>query len=265
MRIAITRAVSPRIAECQLTFRDRSPIDHARAAAQHRGYEQTLERLGCAIVHADSLPEAPDGVFVEDAAIVLDDIAVITRPGAESRRCESDSIARLLQAYRPVRFIREPGCIDGGDVLRIGRKLYVGRSLRTNDDGIVQLRAILAPNGYEVIATPFRGCLHLKSAATYIGALLLNPELVDASIFGGVDVIPVHSSEPDAANALRVGEAILMSSSWPLTRALLEGRGLRVVAVDADELEKAESGVTCCSVIFDAPMPLHIDPANREC
>jgi dimethylargininase len=164
VRIAITRAVSPRISECELTFRDRTPIDYARAAAQHHAYEQALELLGCTIVHAEPLPEAPDGVFVEDAAIVLDDVAVITRPGAESRRCESDSIARLLQAYRPVHFIREPGCIDGGDVLRIGRRLYVGRSLRTNDDGIDQLRAIVTPRGYEVVATPFRGCLHLKSA-----------------------------------------------------------------------------------------------------
>ena len=203
-------------------------------------------------MHAEPLPEAPDGVFVEDAAIVLDDVAVITRPGAESRRCESDSIARLLQAYRPVHFIREPGCIDGGDVLRIGRRLYVGRSLRTNDDGIDQLRAIVTPRGYEVVATPFRGCLHLKSAVTYVGVLLLNTEFVDAGFFDDVETVSVHSSEPDAGNELRIGETVLMSSSWSLTRALLEERGLRVVAVDADELEKAESGVTCCSLVFDA-------------
>jgi dimethylargininase len=252
VRIAITRSVSPRIVECELTFRERTPIDYARAVAQHRAYEQVLEDLGCTIVHAAELPQAADGVFVEDAAIVLDEIAVVTRPGAESRRCETDSIAPLLKNYCPVHFIREPGRIDGGDVLRIGRTIYAGRSQRTNDDGIAQLRAIVTPHGYHVVATSFRGCLHLKSAATYVGVLLFNPELVEARLFGDVDVVAVHPSEPDAGNALRIGETIVMSSSWPRTRELLELRGLRVVPVDADELEKAESGVTCCSVVFDA-------------
>lgn len=252
MRTAITRPVSPRIVECELTFRERTPIDYARAVAQHRAYEQALEDLGCTIVHAEELPRAADGVFVEDVAIVLDEIAVATRPGAESRRCETESMARLLKNYRPVHFIREPGCIDGGDVLRIGRTIYAGRSRRTNDDGINQLRAIVAPCGYDVVATPFRGCLHLKSAATYVGVLLFNPAFVEPRLFGDVDVVAVHPSEPDAGNALRIGETILMSSSWPRTRELLESRGLRVVAVDADELEKAESGVTCCSVMIDA-------------
>jgi dimethylargininase len=251
VRIAITRPVSPRLAECELTFRERTPIDCKRAAAQHLAYEKALERLGCTVVHAEALPEAPDGVFVEDAAIVLDEIAVITRPGAESRRCETDSIARLLSEYRPVHFIREPACIDGGDVLRVGRTLYVGRSLRTNDEGIDQLRAIVAPHDYEIIGTPFRGCLHLKSAATYSGVLLLNPDFVDPGLFAGVEIVAVHSSEPEAANALRIGETILMSASWPRTRQMLESRGLRVVTIDANELEKAESGVTCCSLLFE--------------
>jgi dimethylargininase len=257
VRIAITRSVSPRIVECELTFRERTPIDYARAVAQHRAYEQALEGLGCTIVHAAELPLAADGVFVEDAAIVLDEIAVVTRPGAESRRYETDSIARILQQYRPVEFIREPGSMDGGDVLCIGRTIHAGRSQRTNDNGIAQFRAIVTPHGYDVVATPFRGCLHLKSAATNIGVLLFNPKFVEARLFGDVDVVAVHPSEPDAGNALRIGATILMSSSWPRTRELIELRGLRVVPIHADELEKAESGVTCCSVILgDSSMPV---------
>ena len=252
MPIAITRAVSPRIVDCELTFRERVPIDYARTIAQHHAYEQALRRLGCTIVHAPELPEAADGVFVEDAAILLDEIAIVTRPGAESRRCETGSIAGLLEKYRPVHRIVEPGCIDGGDVLRIGRALYVGRSKRTNDSGIEQLRAVVAPHGYEVVATSFRGCLHLRSAATYAGVLLFNPEFVQAALFGEIEAVAVDPSEPDAANALLIGETIMMSSSWPRTRARLERRGLRVITVDADELEKAESGVTCCSLVFDA-------------
>ncbi len=252
VRIAITRSVSPHIAECELTFRDRTPIDYARAVAHHRAYEQALEELGCTIVHAGELPQAPDGVFVEDAAIVLDEIAVITRPGAESRRSETNSIAQVLRQYRPVHFIREPGRIDGGDVLRIDRTLYAGRSQRTDDDGIAQLRAMVTPHGYDVVAVPFRGCLHLKSAATYVGVLLFNPSFVEARLFGDVEAVAVSASEPDAGNALRIGETILMSSSWPGTRRLLESGGLHVATVDADELEKAESGVTCCSLIFEA-------------
>jgi dimethylargininase len=248
--IALTRALSPRISECELTYLDREPIDYVRAAAQHEAYERLLEKHGCTLVHADPAPEYPDGVFVEDAAIVVDEVAVITRPGAESRRGETDSVAKVLARYRPLLQIEAPATIDGGDVLRAGRKLFVGRGQRTNNEGIAQLRNCLAPFGYEVIATAFRGCLHLKSAATMLDerTLLFNPDWVDA--IDGFEMIAVDSAEPFAANVLRLGDLVIAGAEHPRTRTVLERRGYRVEVSATSELMKAEAGVTCCSVVF---------------
>jgi len=248
--IALTRALSLRISECELTFLDREPIDYVRAAAQHDAYERLLETYGCALVRADPAPEHPDGVFVEDAAIVVDELAVITRPGAESRRGETDSVARVLARYRPLCQIEAPATIDGGDVLRVGRRLYVGRGQRTNDAGARQLRACLAPFGYEVIATGFRGCLHLKTAVTMLDerTLLFNPEWVDA--IDGFEMIAVDPSEPFAANVLRLHDVVIIGAEQPRTRRLLEQRHYRTDASPMSELLRAEAGVTCCSVIF---------------
>lgn len=253
MQIAITRAVSPRLNECELTFRDREPIDPALAAVQHAAYEKWLEAQGLRVIHAEAAPQNPDGVFVEDAAIVLDEIAIITRPGAASRRTETDSVARLLLRYRAVRHISEPATIDGGDLLRLGHTLYLGRSQRTNDRAFSQLRELVGPLGYTVVPTLLRDCLHLKTAATVIGdrTILFNPDCVDGRVFGDVDAIAVDPSEPFAANVLRVGERLLMTTAHPKTRAILEERGFAVDAIDYSEMEKAEAGVTCCSILFE--------------
>jgi dimethylargininase len=254
VRIALTRAVSPRIAECELSFLGRQPIDAARTAAQHDAYERCLEKLGCRVVQIEPAPDCPDGVFVEDAAVVLDALAVITRPGAPSRRSETDSVMRALRRHRAVRSIEAPATLDGGDVLLTGRKLFVGRSRRTNDRGIAQLRELVEPIGYSVKAIPVRDCLHLKSAVTWVGdgMLLVNPDWVDAHELNGFDVVLVDPSEPSAANALRVDGTILMSASYPRTRDHLESRGLQVETVDCSEIEKAEGAVTCCSIIFES-------------
>jgi dimethylargininase len=247
MNIALTRAVSPRIGECELSFLPREPIDAARAAAQHEAYEQCLQSLGCTIVRVEPLPDHPDGVFVEDAAIVLDEFAVITRPGAESRRGETESVGRALQPYRELHRIESPATLDGGDVLRIDRTLYVGLSLRTSEAAISQLRRIAT--GYQVRPVAFSNCLHLKSAVTQIAprTLLLNPEWLDVAEFGGFEIIAVD--EPHAANALRLGGTILLASAHVRTRRTLEQRGFAVVGVAMGELVKAEAGVTCCSLI----------------
>lgn len=245
--IALTRAVSPRIAECELSFMDWEPIDAARAAAEHDRYESCLEQLGLSVVHIDGAPEHPDGVFVEDAAIVLDEIAIITRPGADSRRGETTSVARVLERYRPLRFVEAPATIDGGDVLRAGRTLFVGLSQRTNEAAIGQLRA-LAP-GYEIVPVAFRGCLHLKSAVTQLDArtMILNPDWVDP--IEGFETVEIDPDEPFAANVLRIGERLLIGAGHSRTRRRLEERGHDVIAVDVSELAKAEAGVTCCSLI----------------
>ena len=254
MRIALTRPVSPRLAECELSFLDREPIDVSRAAAQHEVYERCLESLGCRVVQVEAAPALPDSVFVEDTAIVVDALAVITRPGAPSRRAETESVARALRRHRAVRFLEPPATLDGGDVLQIGRKLFAGRSRRTNDRGIAQLRELVEPLGYSVVPTRFRDCLHLKSAATAIAerTILYNPEWVDASAVGDVEALAIDPTEPAAANARRLDGTLVTSSSHPRTRALLESRGFHIVTIDSSELEKAEGGVTCCSIIFES-------------
>jgi dimethylargininase len=251
VRVALTRPVSATIADCELTFLDRRPIDARRAAAQHEAYERCLAEH-CTLVRLVAAHDLPDAVFVEDAALVLDEIAILTRPGAESRRAETQSVEAALKQYRPLSRIHSPGTLDGGDVLLLDRTIYVGRSQRTNDSGIAQLRSLAA--GYDVVPIAFRGCLHLKSAVTRIGerTLLINPEWVDPGVFRGFETIPVDPDEPHAANALRLDDSVLYSASYPRTRHALEERGHRVVTVDVSELEKAEAGVTCCSIIFEA-------------
>jgi len=250
--LAMTREISSSIGDCELTYQERRPIDLALAKSQHLRYEQALEELGCTVERLPAAPELPDSVFVEDTAIVLDELAVITRPGAESRRPETEPIAAALRAYRHLEFIRAPGTLDGGDVLRVNKQLFVGLSFRTNADGIEQLRRILQPFGYGVAAVPVRGCLHLKSAVTEVDrdTLLINREWIDADAFGRVRLIDVDPAEPMAANALLIEQAVIYSSAFPRTRKRLENVGIVVHPVDASELAKAEGGVTCCSLVF---------------
>ena len=250
MLLAYTRAVSPTLGACELTHLERRPIDVPRALAEHAAYERTLQRLGVNVRRIAAAPHLPDAVFVEDMAVVFDELAVITRPGAESRRPELRAVARTLAAHRSLELIEEPATLDGGDVLVDGERVYVGRSSRTNDAAVAQLAGILHPLGYRVIPVEFRGCLHLKSAVTRIGngLLLLNPDWVEASVFAGARVVTVDPREPQAANALSVGGAVIHPLQYPLTRARLEAEGLRVEPVDTTELAKAEAGVTCCSL-----------------
>jgi dimethylargininase len=254
MLIAATRPVSPSIVHCELTHLARGPIDVARATAQHAAYEHTLTALGCAIARAPAAPEQPDAVFIEDTAIVLDEVAVITRPGAESRRAETSAVAEMLAAYRPIHSMSAPATLDGGDVLRVGRTLYVGRSGRTNDAGIEQLTKLVTPFGYEVVAVSFTGCLHLKSAVTAIGdrTLLINPAWVSPEAFPHCEVLRIDEREPHAANALRIADAVLYPAQYPRTLERLIARGLRVETTDCSELAKAEGAVTCCSLVFEA-------------
>src|SRR5581483_6641435 len=232
----------------------RQPIDLPRALQQHAAYERWLEARGARVVRADPEPELPDAVFVEDAALVLDELAVITRPGAASRRPETPSVERALAPYRPLRRLEPPATLDGGDVLRIGRTLYVGLGGRTNPEGVAQLAAILAPRGYRVQGVPVRGCLHLKSACSFLGrdTLLVNPDWVDPAVFGDLRLLHPARGEPNAAATLRVGDAILLPSAFPATRTLLEAHGFAVSALDLSELRKAEAGPTCCSILFEA-------------
>ena len=253
MPVAITRSVSQTIAQAELTHLQREPIDPARAAEQHSRYQKILSTLGYTLRELPAEPDLPDSVFVEDAAVVLPEVAVVTRPGAESRRPETASIMAALRRYRDIVVIEAPATLDGGDVLCIDETIFVGRTARTNEAGIQQLRDLLSPYGYAVRAVPVSDCLHLKTAVTRVGeaTVLLNPEWVDAGIFGAFERVEIHPDEPFAANALRAGGTVLLASAHRRTRERLEQHGFDVVTVDADELAKAEGGLTCCSLLVE--------------
>jgi dimethylargininase len=254
MLIAITRLVSPSIVSCELTHLERIPIDLALARRQHHAYEQTLRGLGVEVHSLPEEPHQPDSVFVEDAAIVLSECALLTRPGAVSRRPEVESIARALAPYRTLFTIQAPGRLDGGDVLTVGRTIFAGLSGRSNQSALNQMQAFLKPYGYTVKGVRVTGCLHLKSAVTQVGqgTLLVNPAWVDKDNFPNMQFIEVDPSEPAAANALMVGGTVLTQPAWPKTQGRLEAAGILPLLVDASELGKAEGALTCCSLIFAA-------------
>jgi dimethylargininase len=249
--IAITRAVSPALGACELTHLSRVPIDVDLARLQHHAYEAALIEAGCLVERLDTSPDLPDSVFVEDIAVVFDEIAIVTRPGAESRRRETPAVVDALAPYRALHLIQPPAVVDGGDVLVVGRQVFVGRSSRTNEAAVGQMRQALAPFGYTVTDMVVRGCLHLKSAVTALAddLLLVNRGWIDPAVFDRFGLVDVDPSEPAAANALRLPDRIVLSASYPRTAERVAARGLRTRLVEATEVQKAEGAVTCCSLI----------------
>ena len=257
MPLAFTRQVSPRIVDCALTHLDRTPIDPDFAAVQHGNYEQALRDAGFEVVRLPYLADDPDAVFVEDTAILLGQQAVITRPGAESRVDEVDSTADGLAPYFTVHRLAE-GTLDGGDVLHIGDTLYVGQSSRTDAAGTRALEAVVAPLGYRVMPVDLGRCLHLKTAATFAGrdgagrrTLLVNPDWVDPAIFTGTEPLPVAKDEPFGANIVRAGDHLIYAAGSPKTARSLRDRGFTLIEVDLSELQKAEAGGTCMSLLSE--------------
>jgi dimethylargininase len=252
MLTAITRGVGATFGECNLEFMARQPIDVARAMEQHRAYEACLRELGLRVISLPADPEFPDGLFVEDPAIVLDGIAVICRMGAEVRRQEAPSLADAVAKFRPLTSIKWPATLEGGDVVRIGKTLYVGVSPRSNQYGSQQLAELIGPYGYRVVPVAVNGCMHLKSACCWIGqdTVLANREWMEAEAFRDYRILDVP--ETWAADALQVGDTVIVPASFPRTQELLEKSGFRTRALDVSELQKAEAGVTCMSLIFEA-------------
>lgn len=244
--------MSPAIAQCELAHLERRPIDVDLARRQHHGYEAALRTVGCTVRTLPAEAALPDSVFVEDTAVVLEEVAVITRPGAESRRPETAAVAAVLATYRPLVTITAPGTMDGGDVLCVGRTVFVGATDRTNRAGIDQLAAALAPHGYRVRPVTVRGCLHLKSAATLVApdTVLCNPRWVDPAAFAGLPVVEVAPGEAGAANGLLVSDRLLYPTNFPSTARRLAERGIALLPVEVSELQKAEGAVTCCSLVF---------------
>ena len=253
MILAITRDVSPRLSECEITHIDRSPIDVKVAQAQHNTYVQALKELGCAVLELPAEADLPDSVFVEDTAVILPEVALITRPGADSRKPETESIIPMLKPYRELVFIESPATVDGGDVLVVGKNIYVGMSTRSNQAAVDQMNHLLGKYGYKVQGVELHDCLHLKTAMTRVDdqTLLINRKWVDVENFEGYRLIDVDESEPFAGNCLPVGDAIIFPVEFPKTGAKLESHGYKLKTVLADELAKAEGAVTCCSLIID--------------
>ena len=249
---AIMRPPTPALARCALTHLERRPIDLQAALRQHAAYAAALEACGVTVQVLPALEAMPDAVFVEDTAVVVDECAVMARPGIESRRGEVESVEAALAAGRPTIRITAPGTLEGGDVLRAGRTIFVGQTPRTDAEGTRQLREALAPHGYEVLPVTPTGCLHLKSAVTSIGheTLLVNPEWVDVGLFARWQCVPVAPEEPFGANALLVGETVHVAASAPLTRRKLDALGFDTVALDTSEFEKAEAALTCLSILL---------------
>ena len=252
MHLAITREISPRFNECEITHIDRTSIDLDVARTQHSQYLDKLKQLGCDVVELPAEADLPDSVFVEDVAFILPQAAVITRPGADSRKPETDSIIQALSPHTKLLHIREPATLDGGDVLVMGKNIFIGISTRSNQNAIDQLNEMLGSDGYTAIGVPLHDCLHLKSAVTRVDdkTLLVNKHWVDTSYFEQYDLIEVDPSEPHAANCLPIGDSIIYPTSFPKTGATLTARGYHIVSVEVDELAKAEGAVTCCSLIL---------------
>lgn len=254
MLTALTHLPSPALQSCELTFLESAPIDMGVALSQHRAYQAMLARHGAKVVVLEENLSLSDSVFVEDPIIVLDEVAIVTPMGVASRRKESDVLARYFGLMRPLKCIAQPAKLEGGDVLRIGKRLFVGLSARTNAQGIRALEVIVAPYGYTVTAVSVPGCLHFKTGCTALDehTLLVNPAWVDVEALKGFKLVEVPKEEPFGANVLPVGDTLCMNASFPQTLALVKNLGYTVDAVDISEFVKAEAGLTCMSVLFDA-------------
>jgi len=250
--IALTRRPSVNLYAGERTHVPLVALDHTLAEQQHDAYCRTIEHCGMAVVVLPAELELPDSTFVEDTALVLDEIAVLCSLGAEARRREPRLIEPVLREHRDVQRIELPATIDGGDVLRIGRTLLVGRSSRTNDAAIAALGAIGARFGYDIIPVAVRGCLHLKTACTALpdGRLLVNREWTDADALAGFELIDVPAGEPWGANILPIQGQVLLAAAHPRTAELIERLGFPVQKIDLSEFAKVEGGVTCLSLLI---------------
>ena len=259
MLVALTHIVSPAIRNCELTYRDREPIDYDRAVEQHAGYCQLIRTCGARVVELHVNGDYPDSTFIEDTAVVMDEIAVMANIGVASRQGEVDGIAAEMVRFREVTRVQSPATLDGGDVLVMGKRVFVGQSPRTNDAGIDSLSWILSHFGYEVLPVRLHDCLHLKSACTALDdeTILANPEWLDLESFNGFRTIDVPRDEPWAANVLGMNRAILMHSGFIKTIDLVTALGYTVVSTDISELLKAEAGMTCSSILFQHPVHVH--------
>jgi dimethylargininase len=251
--LALTHVPSPRMDLAQRTHVPPAAIDYERAVRQHAEYCRMLQRCGVAVHTLDVNRDLPDCVFVEDTAVVLDEVAVLAWMGAPSRRAEPAGIEPELRKYRAVCRIEAPATLEGGDVLQVGRTLLVGLSARTNKAGVSALEQIVRRHGYSVVPLAVRNCLHLKTACTALPdqSLLVNPAWLDKQGLQGFELIPIPDTEPWAANTLPIGERVCVAAAHGHTAELIRRRGFAVETIDLSEFAKAEGGITCSSILLN--------------
>jgi dimethylargininase len=253
MMLALTHAVPTNTDQVEVSFIKREAINHELALRQHDAYCLALERHGVKVKKLTANAAHPDACFVEDLAIVIDEVAVITSMGVASRRDEPQVLVPELAPYRELAQIHPPATLEGGDVLRLGKNLFVGLTRRTNIEGIKALSQILTLHGYKIIPVEVNGCLHLKTACTAIDeeTVLLNPRCVVPESFGTYKQLFVPAGEESAANTLRVGETVFLDAAFPRTWELINQHYNRVEALDISEFRKMEAGLSCLSILFE--------------
>ena len=235
-----------------LTTADLGEPSYALILKQHQAYIQTLAELGLEVILLEDEPDYPDAYFVEDTAIVTPHVAVITRPGAPSRRGEEEKIEPLLAQFRPIARIKAPGTLDGGDVMMADNHFFIGSSLRTNLEGAAQLAEVLKQYGHSAEVVPVDAGLHLKSSVNFVGdnTLLVTDALADYPGFASFKRILVHPEEEYAANTLRINDAMLIPKGFPRTLEQLSRLGLKVIELEVSEVQKMDGGLTCMSLRF---------------
>jgi dimethylargininase len=249
--LALVHVPSPRINDAERTYTAQITIDYSRALGQHAEYCRMLERCGAKVRMLDVNRDLPDSVFIEDTAVVLDEVAVLASMGAISRRAEPAGIEPVLRDYRRVHRVELPATLEGGDVLPVGRTILVGLSSRTNAASLEAFEAIVRSYGYRVIAVEVRNCLHLKTACTALpdGKLLVNPDWVGMQALHGFEIVPVPEEEPLAADVLSIGSRVCLPAEHVRTADRIRQLGFDVETVDLSEFAKADGGITCLSIL----------------
>lgn len=252
MMIALTHKISPNFQQCEVTHIGRSPIDYELAVKQHQKYCDVLHSAGLEVKELSVSLNYPDSTFIEDAAVVVDEIAILASMGVKSRRGEAINIEPELVKYRPLKHIKFPATLEGGDVLQMNKQIFVGLSSRTNQGGFESIGEILSPLGYQVIQIAVKDCLHLKSACTMIDydTLLVNSNWLDMKPISHFRKINIAKDEPCAANCLSLNDTVYLPKGFPRTSEILAQHGYTIETIEISELQKGEGGLTCSSIIF---------------
>jgi dimethylargininase len=249
---ALTRGIASTMTRALTRDAPVEPIDPERALGQHRAYLAALRAIGLEVIELAGDDRFPDGCFVEDCALVAGGTALIARMGAPSRRGEEAAVAEVLGRKLRLASMNAPATLDGGDCLRVGKRIFIGRSARTNDEGIARAREVFGPLGFEILAVPVDRELHLKSVCSPLDdrRVLLAEGTLPSDAFPDADIIPIDADESIAANAVAHGNRAVIAAGCPKAQRKIEQAGFATVAVDTSEMRKADGALTCLSILF---------------